>query len=531
MTDKTIVIPDLGGAEGVTLIEILIQPGDQVTKDQPIATLEGDKATMEVPCPFSGSIVSIDCEVGQTVTEGQTFAQLQSAEEVTSTTTGSKSDHADKEVALSDQAVIDVMIPDLGGAESVTVIEQLVQVGDWVEPETPVVILEGDKATMDVPATQAGQIQSLHVTVGQAVREGQKLITLVGQRSAINDDATESSPQPARQEPTTQISPSSPVGSTNKPPTQALESAPSVEAVYVSPIVRRLAYECGIALHDVPPTGAKGRITKEDLTAYIKNGLQAPSTSALPSLPAVDFSQFGPVETMALNKIKRATATAMTRSWLNVPHVTQFDEIDITDLEANRQRVKDLFAKEGARLTVLVFILKALGRVLKEHPTFCASLAPNQQHLILKHYVHIGVAVDTPNGLVVPVVRDVDQKNIKALALELAELSDAARRGALTPGMMQGGCMTVSSLGGIGGTQFTPIVNAPEVAILGVSRARIQPVVATDQKTFEPRLIMPVALSYDHRVIDGAEAARMMVDFNRHLTQFCQASLEQAWQV
>jgi pyruvate dehydrogenase E2 component (dihydrolipoamide acetyltransferase) len=423
----------------------------------------------------------------------------------------------------------EITVPDIGELSGVEVIEVLVAPGDTLAVNDPMITLESDKASMDVPSPSAGVVKEVRVSVGDAVSKGDLVLLL--EMAGAGAAAEQASPSPAEtlkseplkshpQKPESRapdVQPETPSASA-QPTVTATANATSFTRVHASPSVRRLARERDIDLNQVVGSGRKGRITREDLGNFAKSG-ETPSSSAkpltsgagIPAIPAVDFAKFGKVETLPLSKIKRLTGTNLSRAWLNVPHVTHHDEADITELEAFRQSLKAETERQGLRVTLLSFFMKACAAALKTLPTFNASLDPAGENLILKHYRHIGIAVDTPSGLVVPVVRDVDRKSINELSAELAELSAKARDKKLMPGDMQGGTFTISSLGGIGGTAFTPIVNAPEVAILGLVRSQMKPV--WNGSEFVPRLMQPLSLSYDHRVIDGAEAAR----FVRHL--------------
>lgn len=397
-----------------------------------------------------------------------------------------------------------IHIPDIGGARDVEVIEILVKPGDSVAAENPLITLEGDKATMEIPAPIAGVVQEIFVKIGDKVSEGSLILSL-----STTETVAAASSTPAKSAPS-----AAPIPVQPQPISQPVQTATSLHA---GPAVRRLAYELGIDLAKINATGPKGRVTKEDLQNYIKVRLQAAENSlgfSLPPAPVIDFAKFGDIETQLLSKIKKSSGANLHRNWVQIPHVTQFDEADITDLEAFRVSQKEAAAKQNVRLTPLIFIMKAVVETLKAFPHFNASLDPNGQQLILKKYFHLGVAVDTPNGLVVPVIRNVDRKDFWQLAKELGDISEKARKTGLSMADMQGGCFTISSLGGIGGTAFTPIINAPEVAILGVSRSQQKPVY-DGKGGFNPRLMLPLSLSYDHRVIDGADGAR----FVRHLAE------------
>jgi pyruvate dehydrogenase E2 component (dihydrolipoamide acetyltransferase) len=413
------------------------------------------------------------------------------------------------------------MVPDIGDFHDVPVIEIAVSPGDRVEAEDSLVTLESDKATMDVPSPRAGVIKEMRVKLGDTVSQGSLILTLEV-NDAAEAPAAEEQPQPAPESnppPSTAPAPTAdpPPPAARPSPTASLPSASGAGATpsHATPSIRHFARELGVDLSRVIGTGRKGRILKEDVTRFVKGALSGEALvgaveggSGIPPIPAVDFAKYGEVELKPLSRIKKISGQHLRRAWLNVPHVTHHDEADVTDMEAFRQSLKEEAARQGVRVTALAFIMKALCAALGEFPTFNASLAADGESLVLKRYFHIGVAVDTPNGLVVPVIRDVDSKGIFELGAVLAELSARAREGKLKPDEMQGGCMSISSLGGIGGTAFTPIVNAPEVAILGVTRARMTPV--WNGERFEPRLMLPLDLSYDHRVVDGAEAARFM---------------------
>ena len=401
----------------------------------------------------------------------------------------------------------DILVPDIGGADDVEVIEILVKPGDTVQEEDSIVTLEGDKATMEVPTSMGGVVKELKVKVGDLVAEGSVILTL-----EVEGEAKSPKKETSKEEAKPQKSAKTAGRSTEA----AVEVAAPSGDVYASPGVRRLAHELGVDLRNVGGTGPKNRIIKQDVFAYVKKRLSG-GGDGLQVGPArkVDFARFGEVETVPLSKINKATAVNVHRSWVTIPHVTQFDEADITEMEAFRQQNKKEAADNGYKLTPLVFIMKAVVGSLKEVPRFNASLDANGDNLVYKKYFHLGIAVDTPNGLVVPVVKDVDKKDIYELAKELGEISEKARDNKLTPADMAGSCFTISSLGGIGGTAFTPIVNAPDVGILGVSRSKVTPVYQGDKVV--PRLMLPLSLSYDHRVIDGAAAARFIVDLSARL--------------
>ena len=422
-------------------------------------------------------------------------------------------------MVTTEQGTTEVRVPDIGDYSDVPVIEVLVRVGDLVNVDDPLVTLESDKATMDIPAPVAGTVAGVLVTVGDRVSEGTPIAVLQPGDGALRQPPSlmvQQEPEPVV-EPEPAVAAAEPVTAAPPPAAATAMADEAVAGAHAGPGVRRLARELGVDLSAVTGTGPKGRITKEDLLAFVRGPAAAPAAAAVPSgmgippIPAVDFAKFGPVETQPLSRIQRVSGTRLHASWLNVPHVTHADEADITDLDAFRRELDAEARAEGYRVTLLAFLLKASVSALKEFPTFNSSLAPSGDSLVVKRYHHLGVAVDTPGGLVVPVIRDVDRKGIVELSRELGSLSDKARDGKLTPTDMSGGTFTISSLGGIGGTHFTPIVNAPEVAILGVVRSKTAPV--WDGDVFRPRLILPLSVSYDHRVIDGALAAR----FLRHL--------------
>lgn len=416
-----------------------------------------------------------------------------------------------------------VTTPDLGGAADVTVIEVLVKPGDKIEVDTPIVTLESDKATMEVPSTEAGVVKEIKVKVNDKISTGTVLITLEGsgaektaeaKSSAAEEAKPAATPPSEKQEAASETKKSA---ATSMPAPQVLTgTVQSTSDVHAGPGVRRLARELGVNLHLVSGTGPKQRILKEDVHLFVKTQLtQLQTAGASPSLPAapvIDFSKFGPIDTQALSRIKKISGKNLQRNWMMIPHVTQFGEADITSLEDFRQAQKNELEKQKIKLTPLVFIMKAVVASLKAFPHFNASLDANGENLVMKKYFNIGVAVDTPDGLVVPVIRDVDKKGLTDLAKELAQVSEKARNKQLTPNDMQGGCFSISSLGGIGGTAFTPIINYPEVAILGVSKTAYKPVYQEGQ--FIPRLMLPLSLSYDHRVVDGADGARFIM----HLT-------------
>jgi pyruvate dehydrogenase E2 component (dihydrolipoamide acetyltransferase) len=536
---KEIKVPDIGDFDAVDVIEVLVKPGDAVNAEDSLITLESDKATMEVPCPEAGTVKEVLISVGDKVSEGTAVIRLEPASEeagaepAASEPTTTETAAAQPAAKGGDQAsaaaggVEDVAVPDIGDFDEVEVIEVLVKPGDTVNAEDSLITLESDKATMEVPSPKSGKVSEVLISVGDKVSEGSVILKL--------ETGAAESPQPAEQTQAPQTPAEGAKGGarqTEEPqPTPGPDVGRSLDAdhepiprqldperqklAHASPSVRRFARELGVDLSQVKGTGPKGRILHDDVRAFVKQALSggasaagtaAPAGAGIPPIPEVDFSKFGEIEERPLSRIKKLSGPHLLRSWLNIPHVTQFDEADITELEAFRKAEKEAAEKEGVKLTPLAFLVKAAAGALKKYPEFNSSLKPSGDALILKKYINVGVAVDTPNGLVVPVIRDADRKGIYDIAADLGEISKKARDGKLAPGDMQGGTFSISSLGGIGGTAFTPIVNAPEVAILGVSKSAMKPV--WNGREFEPRLMLPLSLSYDHRVIDGAAAAR-----------------------
>ncbi|MEQ1439201.1 dihydrolipoyllysine-residue acetyltransferase [Fontimonas sp. SYSU GA230001] len=529
-------VPDIGNYHDVPVIEVLVKDGDRVARDQPLVVLESDKATMEVPAPADGIVRGLQVKLGDKLSQGSPICTLEqtgighresgivedkAAPPAAPAVTAAPQPvaHAAAPATPSNDSRSEVRIPDIGNYHDVPVIEVLVKDGDRVARDQPLVVLESDKATMEVPAPADGVVSGLALKVGDKVSQGDRVCTLTGavetapmsaaaKRSAAVPGAT-SSPVPA---------PAPPSLAGRTAGQTAIQGSSSASAVpYAGPATRKFARELGVDLAQVKGSGPRGRIVVEDVQAFVKQRMSQSATAAaavqgsgIPPIPPVDFAQFGEIETRPLARIRRISAQFLHRSWVNVPHVTQFDEADITELEAFRkQQSEESAAAGGPKLTLLPFLMKAVGVALKQYPEFNASLAPDGENLILKKYCHIGFAADTPNGLVVPVVRDVWTKGIAELAADCAALAKKARDGKLKPDEMKGGCFSISSLGGIGGSHFTPIVNAPEVAILGVSRSQMKPV--WDGQQFVPRLLCPLSLSYDHRVIDGAYAARFIV--------------------
>ena len=513
-----IKIPDIGGATQVDVIEILVKVGDQISVDTPLITLESDKASMEIPSPVAGIISRIALKVGDKVSEGDVIlvastdqvAATPKNETITETPQVNKSNETVKEtqsIAKNTNTTVEVTIPDIGGATDVDVIDILVQPGMSIEKDQALVTLEGDKATMDIPSPYSGIIKEIKINLGDKVAQGTPI--LIMESTTVGEVEEKELPIKAPEQAIEQQVQSTPSAVSRPEITPASEPNELSDVLSAGPAVRRMARELGVNLHLVKGSGRKTRITKEDIQNYIKSRLSeqpAASSFNLPTSPIIDFSKFGDIESKPLNKIKRLTGANVHRSWITIPHVTQFDEADITDLEEFRKSESERIKEPGYKLTILAFVCKVISRALHAYPQFNSSLDATGEQLIYKKYCNIGIAVETNNGLVVPVIKNVDQLTVIDIALEMARLSSKARDKGLMPADMSGGCFTISSLGGIGGTSFTPIVNSPEVAILGLSRSSIKPIY--DKGEFKPRLMLPLSLSYDHRVIDGAEAAR-----------------------
>jgi pyruvate dehydrogenase E2 component (dihydrolipoamide acetyltransferase) len=520
---EIVTVPDLGGAESVDVIELSVAPGDAVEVEDSLLVLESDKATMDVPSPFQGSLVKYLVADGAVVKVGDPIAEIEvaDAEQAPAAEPVAEAQPVAVEPAAAELAPAAapaqtsseqlILVPDIGSDDEIDVIEISVAIGDQVEEGDTLLVLESDKATMDVPSSHSGKVIKILAAEGNKLRTGAEVavleVTSAASPEPVNSPEPINSPEPAKApEP-------APVAAAPAPAAQVTQtdSSPS-DSVYAGPAVRLLARELGVQLDKVTGTGPRGRVQKDDVNNYVKAALSsAPTATAgagIPQVPAVDFSQFGDIETVAMSKIQKLTAANMQRNWLNVPHVTQFDEADITELESFRKSLKDEGEKRGIRITPVSFLIKALATSLQANPEFNRSLAGDGENYIQKHYCHVGMAVDTPRGLVVPVIKDADQKGIWDISAEIASLAASAREGRLKPAQMQGGCFTLSSLGAIGGTGFTPIVNSPEVGILGVSKSQIKPV--WNGSEFAPRLMLPLALSYDHRVINGGDAGRFM---------------------
>ncbi len=517
----TIRVPDLGDFHDVEVIEVLVKPGDTIALEQPLITLETDKATMDVPASAAGRLLSLAVKKGDRVSKGDAIAELESTAPAVAAQPAAPAAAPPPAASAAPvlapptakAAAIEMRVPDLGDFKDVEVIEVLVKPGDTVALETPLVTLETEKATMDVPSSAAGRISKLHVAKGARVNAGDLVATLEGTAPAAeNLEATQrivslaAGRAPAAQAP-------APAAPARVPPPAAGAAVfdGSLAHAHAGPAVRRFARELGVDLAKVKGSGIKDRITHDDVKAYVKKALAAPAAAGagLPRVHDVDFAAFGPVEVKPLGRIQKISGGRLQAAWVNLPHVTQFDEADITEMEKLRASLKDRASGLGIKLTPLAFIARACVRAIAQFPNFNSSLDASGQNQVFKKYFHLGFAADTPSGLVVPVIRDAGRKDIYELARDLGGLAGKARAGKLTGAEMQGGCFTISSLGGIGGTAFTPIINAPEVAILGVSRSQQRPVWKDGQ--FVPRLMLPLSLSYDHRVIDGAEAVRFVV--------------------
>ncbi|HAS6241884.1 TPA: pyruvate dehydrogenase complex dihydrolipoyllysine-residue acetyltransferase [Vibrio vulnificus] len=517
---KEVCVPDIGGDE-VEVTEILVAVGDSITEEQSLLTVEGDKASMEVPAPFAGTLKEIKVAAGDKVSTGSLVMVFEVAGSGAAAPAPVAAAPAAAPAAVS--GVKEVNVPDIGGDE-VEVTEIMVAVGDTVSEEQSLITVEGDKASMEVPAPFAGTVKEIKVAAGDKVSTGSLIMVF-----EVAGAAPVAAAAPAQA-----AAPAPAVAPVAKAEAQATTSdfKENDEYAHASPVVRRLAREFGVNLSKVKGSGRKSRILKEDVQAYVKDALKRLESGAVAAAsgkgdgaalgllpwPKVDFSKFGETEVQPLSRIKKISGANLHRNWVMIPHVTQWDNADITELENFRKEQNAIEAKKdsGMKITPLVFIMKAAAKALEAFPAFNSSLSEDGESLILKKYVNIGIAVDTPNGLVVPVFKDVNKKGIYELSEELMVVSKKARAGKLTAADMQGGCFTISSLGGIGGTAFTPIVNAPEVGILGVSKSEIKPV--WNGKEFAPRLQLPLSLSYDHRVIDGAEGARFITYLNECLS-------------
>ena len=530
MAIEIITIPDLGGADSVEVIELCVSVGDSVEQEESLVVLESDKASMDVPSPFDGAVVKYLVAEGDTVKVGDAIAEVETAasEAIAEKTVEEVVEEAPAEpvpveaaveapqaAAVSETSEQIALVPDIGSDDKVELIEISVSVGDQVEEGDTLVVLESDKATMDVPSTLTGTVKAF------IAKEGDKLAT--GDQVALIEVTSSAQAVVEAPAPTAQVEPAK-AADPAPAPSPAVTAAPAATAavsndssdVYAGPSVRLLARELGVDLGQVAGTGPRSRIQKDDVNNFVKTALKSggnggsasASGAGIPQVPAVDFSQFGEIETVKLSKIQKITADNMQRNWLNVPHVTQFDDADITELEVFRKSLKLEGEKKGIKVTPVAFIIKAAAAALAANPEFNRSLAGDGENYVQKHYINIGMAVDTPRGLVVPVIKDADKKGIWEISEDVITMATLAREGKLKPSDMQGGCFTISSLGAIGGNGFTPIVNSPEVGILGVSKSQMKPV--WDGSDFQPKLMLPLALSYDHRVINGGDAGRFM---------------------
>ncbi len=546
-----VFIPDLGADKDVDLIDLMVKIGDSVEVEDGLITLETEKASMDVPTPYKGKIVEILVKVGDKVNSGDLIARVEATYEVEANSTqadevvatASKVEEPKEEVAVSTppqfvkeqtikSVVEEVRVPDLGAEKDVDLIDVMIHVGDILVKDCSIITLETEKASMDVPAPFGGEVIEIFVQKGQKINSGDLIAKVI--KTVVIEDKVPTPTFAASSTPTTVEK-----DTTSKPTIQEVAArvvevedskvlSKKATKVYASPSVRKVAREFGVDLGFVKGSGNKGRILVEDIKAYVKEQLNKPATASnigfgfnLPESKEIDFSQFGKVNRVELSRVQKISGPFLHKNYLSAPHVTQFDEADITELEEFRKAQNQL-AKDF-KLSPLVFIIKAVAKALAIHPKFNSSLSSDGQELIMKQYYNIGVAVDTPNGLLVPVLKDVDKKGFKQIAIELAELSAKARDGKLTSNDMSGGCFTISSLGGIGGTYFTPIINAPEVAILGISKSSIKPIF--DGKDFKPRLMLPLSLSYDHKVIDGADGARFTTTVSQLLSDIRLLSL------
>lgn len=513
---KEVHVPDIGGDE-VEVTEVMVKVGDSVAEEQSLITVEGDKASMEVPAPFAGVVKEIKIATGDKVSTGSLIMVF----EVAGSAPVAQAAPAPVASAPAASAVKEVNVPDIGGDE-VEVTEVMVKVGDSISEEQSLITVEGDKASMEVPAPFAGVVKEIKIAVGDKVKTGSLIMTFeVAGAAPVAQAPVAATPAPASSAPV------APAKAQATAPTAKEEFVENDAYVHATPVIRRLAREFGVNLAKVKGTGRKGRILREDVQSYVKELIKraesAPANAGggLPGMlpwPKVDFSKFGEIEEVELSRIQKISGANLSRNWVMIPHVNLFDEADITEVEEFRkQQNKEAEKKKlDVKITPLVFVMKAAAKALADMPRFNSSISEDGQKLILKKYINIGIAVDTPNGLVVPVFKDVNKKGIIELSYELAEVSKKARAGKLTAADMQGGCFTISSLGGIGTTGFAPIVNAPEVAIMGLSRSSMKPV--WNGKEFVPRLILPMSLSFDHRVIDGADGARFITLINQYMS-------------
>jgi pyruvate dehydrogenase E2 component (dihydrolipoamide acetyltransferase) len=528
MSIVEVKVPDIGDFKEVEVIELMVKPGDTIKVDQSLVTVESDKASMEIPSSHAGVVKELKVKVGDKVAEGSLVLLLEeaggaaaapapAAAPAAAAAAPAAAAPAPAATPAGAGAIVEVTVPDIGDFKEVEVIELMVKPGDQIKVDQSLMTVESDKASMEIPSSHAGTVKELKVKVGDKVSEG-SLVLVVEATGGAPAAASSSAPAPAAATPSAPAA--APAAAAPAPAAAAPSQGVTGSKAHASPSIRKFARELGVDLARVPGTGPKGRITQQDVQNFVKGVMAAGPTAApakaggsgvgldLLPWPSLDFSKFGPTELMPLSRIKKISGPNLHRNWVMIPHVTTFDEADVTDLEQFRVDSNAALAKQksAVKLTMLAFVIKASVAALKKFPQFNASLSEDGANLILKQYYNIGFAADTPNGLVVPVVKDADKKTVSQIATEMGELSAQAREGKLSPANMQGATFTISSLGGIGGTAFTPIINAPELAILGLSKSAMKPV--WDGSTFQPRLMLPLSLSYDHRVIDGAGAAR-----------------------
>src|SRR6266480_5915986 len=521
---RQVLVPDIGDFKDVPIIEIQVKPGDRITAEAPLITLESDKASMEVPSPSAGVVKNIAVKLGDRVSQGAPILTLELDGAGAAAEAAKPAVTAPPAPTSAPAGVAEVRVPDIGDFKDVPIIEVMVKAGDTIQPEQPLVTLESDKASMEVPSPLGGVVQDLKAKVGDRVSEGSVILTLLTDAAAAQAQSAAAAP--------TMAAPAKPAAPAAALPAAAPSPSETVSDIpYAGPSVRKLARERGVDLRQLKGSGRRGRILPEDVANFAKAPAAAAPTAApsgaaadgaalgLLPWPKIDFAKFGPVEPKPLARIKKISGANLHRNWVMIPHVTNHDECDITELEELRNGLNRENEKSGVRVSMLAFMIKAAVGSLKKFPEFNASL--DGDNLIRKKYYHIGFAADTPQGLVVPVIRDADHKGVIAIAKEMGDLAKLARDGKLKPDQMQGGTFTISSLGGIGGTYFTPIINAPEVAIMGICRSFQKPV--WDDKQFVPRLFQPLSLSWDHRVIDGAAAARFNAHFGSLLTDMRRA--------
>jgi pyruvate dehydrogenase E2 component (dihydrolipoamide acetyltransferase) len=531
MSIVEVKVPDIGDFKEVEVIELMVKPGDTIKVDQSLVTVESDKASMEIPSSHAGVVKEIKVKVGDKVAEGSLVLLLEEAGGAAAAPEAAAPASAPAAAAPAAEAapapaaapaasggIVEVTVPDIGDFKEVEVIELMVKPGDQIKVDQSLITVESDKASMEIPSSHAGTVKEIKVKVGDKVAKGSLVLLVEATGGAPVAAPAAAAPAPAAA-PAAAAAPA-PAAAAPAPAAAAPSQGVTGSKAHASPSIRKFARELGVDLARVPGTGPKGRITQQDVQNFVKGVMAAGPTAAAPSKggsgggmevlawPSLDFSKFGPTETVALPRIKKISGPNLHRNWVMIPHVTHFEDADVTDLEQFRVDSNAALAKQKStvKLTMLAFVIKASVAALKKFPQFNSSLSEDGASLIVKQYYNIGFAADTPNGLVVPVVKDADKKTISQIAVEMGELSAQARDGKLSPSAMQGATFTISSLGGIGGTAFTPIINAPEVAILGLSKSAMKPV--WDGSTFQPRLMLPLSLSYDHRVIDGAGAAR-----------------------